>query len=170
MIKKRETGNSQRENIFAGVAGALLFSTVGGGMWYLLYRVGFLAGISGLVGVFAAVYGYRLFAGNQSVRGVVISVTAAVIMLIAAWYLCLTTDVYNVYKNGFASGDLDMELTFVQALSISYTYLEDKDIAFSYLKDLGLGLVLCAWASFSAVKNILEAAKQPETAPENTEE
>ena len=169
MFQKQETQNVElqtNENVFAGIIGAFLFSLVGGALWYLLYQVGFLAGISGIVGIFAAVRGYSFFAKGQSVKGVVISIVVAVLVLILAWYLCLATDVYNAHKDWYAAGEIDYELTFFQSVSIAYTYFSYSDIALAYLKDLGIGLALCVWASYSSVKNILKGAKKPATQEE----
>ena len=153
--------NPQREeNVFAGVVGAFLFSLAGGALWYLLYQVGFLAGISGIVGVFAAVRGYSFFAKGQSVKGVVISIVVAVLVLILAWYLCMATDVYKVHQEWYAAGEISYQLTFFESVSLSYTYFSDSEIALAYLKDLGIGLVLCAIASYSSIKTHLKNAKQ----------
>ena len=40
-----------KENVLAGAVGAFLFSLVGGILWFLLYQIGFLAAVSGLIGV-----------------------------------------------------------------------------------------------------------------------
>ena len=50
-----------RENTAAGIVGAFLFSLVGGILWFVLYQVGYLAAISGFVGVICAVKGYTFF-------------------------------------------------------------------------------------------------------------
>ena len=51
-----------RENVLAGIIGAFLFSLVGGILWFVLYQIGYVASISGLVGVVCAVKGYTFFA------------------------------------------------------------------------------------------------------------
>ena len=154
------------ENIFAGIVGAFLFSLAGGILWYVLYQVGFLAGISGVVGIFAAVRGYSFFAKKQSVMGIVISIAIAVLVLIIAWYLCLATDVYNAHKEWYNAGEIDYQITFFQAVSFAYNYLAETDIAVAYLKDLGIGLALCAWASYSNVRSYIKAAKKQPVAPQ----
>ena len=157
-----------QENVFAGIVGAFLFSLAGGVLWYLLYQVGFLAGISGAVGVFAAVRGYSFFAKGQSIKGVVISIVIAVLVLVIAWYLCLATDVYNAHREWYETGMLDYRLSYFDAVKYSYTYLSDMEILKAYLRDLGVGLALCAVASFSSVKTYFKNAKQ--AAPEEVKE
>jgi hypothetical protein len=58
-----------KENVLAGIVGAFLFSLVGGALWFILYMVGFIAGISGLVGVVCAVKGYSFFSKKKALRG-----------------------------------------------------------------------------------------------------
>ena len=147
------------ENIFAGIVGAFLFSLAGGILWYILYQVGFLAGISGVVGVFAAVRGYSFFARKQSVKGVIISVVIAALVLIVAWYVCLANDLYEACKEWYAAGEIDYMPTFFETVATAYSFLAEPEIALAYLKDLGLGLLLCAWASYSSVKSSIKAAK-----------
>ena len=44
-----------QENVFAGAVGAFLFALAGGIVWFILYLLGFLAAISGIVGVVCAI-------------------------------------------------------------------------------------------------------------------
>ena len=50
-----EPVKKHKEKVFVGALGAFLFALGGGVMWFLLDQVGFLAGISGVVAVIAAV-------------------------------------------------------------------------------------------------------------------
>ena len=54
--------NDIQENVLSGIVGAFLFSLIGGILWFVLYQIGYLAAISGLVGVICAVKGYTFFA------------------------------------------------------------------------------------------------------------
>jgi hypothetical protein len=62
----------KQENVVAGIFGALLFSLAGGIIWFLLYQIGYLAAISGIVGVICAIKGYGIFGKRESVKGVII--------------------------------------------------------------------------------------------------
>lgn len=161
----------RRENVLAGTVGALLFSLAGGVLWFLLYQVGFLAGISGLVGVICAIKGYSVFAKGESLKGVIISVLAAVVIMILAWYLCLSLDVYNAYQDWYANGEVDFTLTFAESVQNAYLFLGEADIALAYFKDLGIGLLLCVVGAgrfvSDAVKRI-KATQQAELPAEET--
>ncbi|MBR5767747.1 MAG: hypothetical protein IKX86_03615 [Clostridia bacterium] len=50
-----EIFKEKKENVVAGIVGAFLFSLAGAVVWVLLHLVGFVAAISGLVGVVCAI-------------------------------------------------------------------------------------------------------------------
>ena len=63
-IEKKKTS----ENVIAGIVGAFLFSLAGGALWFVLYLLGFIAGLSGLVGAVCAIKGYSIFAKKESIN------------------------------------------------------------------------------------------------------
>lgn len=159
--------NSQKisnveENVLFGTVGAFLFSLVGGVLYYILYQFGFIAGISGLAGVVCAIKGYSFFSKKESLRGVVISVICAAVVLIIAWYLCLTNDVYLAYQEWYAAGEIDFTLTFFESAQIAYLFLADVP---AYFGDLAISLLLAAVGCGSYVANMIKKAKGESAAP-----
>lgn len=132
----------EQENTLAGVVGALLFSLVGGVLWFVLYQIGYLAAVSGLIGVICAVKGYTFFAKtkNESVKCIIISVIATIIVLAASWYLCVAHDIYLAYKDWFANGEVDYTLTFFESVRAVPVFFKDSELLTGYLKDLAFGL------------------------------
>lgn len=63
-----------KENVLLGIVGALLFSLAGTVTYFVLYQLGYLAALSGIVAVICAMYGYKLFAKGESKKTVVIAV------------------------------------------------------------------------------------------------
>ena len=148
-----------KENVLAGIVGALLFSLAGGIVWFLLYQVGFLAAISGIIGVVCAIKGYAIFGKRESVKGIIISTVIAFLVIVAAWYLCLSYDVYNAYQDWFANGEVDFTLTLSESIRAGYLFLEDSEIAIAYFKDLGIGLIFCVIGAFGYVKAAIGKVK-----------
>ena len=136
----------ERERVLPGIFGALLFAMAGGVVWFLLYQLGYIASLSGLVAVICAAKGYTLFAKtkNESVKCVVISLIASVVVLAAAWYLCLAFDVYSLYQESFAAGEVEYTVTLVESLVLVPYFLEDPEVLVACLKDLGTGLLFAA--------------------------
>ncbi len=148
------TPTEPKENVLAGILGAFLFSLAGGILWYVLYQIGIVAAVSGLVGSFAAIYGYIIFSKGQSIKGIIISVIIALLVLVFAWYMCLVTDVYNVYKEmGYTT---DYQLTFADAFQTAPEFLTMPEIGVEYWKTLVMGIV---FAIIGGIKPVVSALR-----------
>ena len=159
-VEVKTSSDLKSENVLAGTVGAFLFALVGGVLWYVLYQIGFLAAISGIVGVICAIKGYSFFAKRESIKGVVISVIMAVLVIVIAWYFCLSTDVYNAYQQWYADGDIDYTVTFFEAVRGAYLFLSESDILLGYLADLGIGILLCIVGCIQPIANAVRKAKK----------
>jgi len=166
-----ENSIQAKENVLAGTVGAFLFALAGGVLWFVLYQVGFLAGISGLVGVICAIKGYAVFAKSESLKGVIIAVITAVIVMIIAWYFCLSMDVYTAYQDWYATGEVDYAPTFFESVRNAYLFLAEPEIFKSYLGDLAIGLGLCALGAYRSIANAVAALKaSPKATPSALDE
>ena len=149
----------KEENVLGGIVGAFLFSLVGGIIWFVLYQIGILAAISGIIGVVCAIKGYAIFGKRESVKGVIISTVIAFLVIVLSWYLCLSYDVYQAYQDWYATGEIDFTLTFFESVSGAHLFLADSEIAIAYFKDLGIGLLFCIIGAFGYVKSAIGRAK-----------
>lgn len=140
-----------RENILAGAVGAFLFSLAGGILWFLLYQLGYLAAISGIIGVICAVKGYTFFTKTkkESKACLIISIAIAVLVLAASWYLCVGYDIFLAYQDWFATGEIDFTLTFFESVRAIPIFFEDSEIRNAYVTDLAIGLVFAAVGAIS---------------------
>ncbi len=152
-----------KENVLAGIVGAFLFSLVGGALWFVIYLLGFIAGISGLIGAICAIKGYSIFAKKESTKGIVISVIIALLVMVLAWYLCLGYDIYVAYQDWYAMGEVDFTLTFFESVQAAPIFLSDSEIGPAYFGDLGLGLLFCVVGGGSYVVNKIRNSKQKTT-------
>ncbi len=99
MVTHEKTADQTvEENRVAGSVGAFLFALAGGAIYFVLWQVGYVAAISGLIAVVCAMKGYELFAKKESRFGIIISVVMSVLVISIAWYLCLSLDVYQAYQ------------------------------------------------------------------------
>lgn len=132
-----------KENVLAGAVGAFLFSLVGGILWFVLWQLGFLAAISGLVGVICAVKGYTFFAKTkrESKACLILSVIISMLVLAIAWYACVAYDIYLAYQEWFATGEVDFTVTFFEAVNAVPYFFQDSEILLPYLGNLGMGLL-----------------------------
>ena len=152
-----------KENVVAGIVGAFLFSLAGGALWFGLYMVGFIAGISGIVGAVCAIKGYTVFSKKESVKGIIISVIIALLVIVIAWYFCLAYDVCDAYKMWYEAGDIDYTLTYFESVQVAHYFLADPEIGPAYWGDLGIGLLFCVVGGGSYVVNRIKNAKLKST-------
>ncbi len=168
MNERKPVEDVKQEQVIYGVVGAFLFSLVGGVIWFVLYQIGYLAWISGFVGVVCAIKGYAVFAKKESIKGIVISVIVTALVIILAWYLCIGFDIYNAYQNWYEAGEIDFTLDFFESIrAIPYFMIDDSSILVDYLMDLGLGLLFCALGCISAVRTALARIKAAQAAKEH---
>lgn len=149
-----------KENVIAGIVGAFLFSLAGAAIYFLLHLIGYIASISGLVGVVCAVKGYTIFAKKESKKGIVIATVISLLVIVLAWYFCLAYDVYDAYKAFYESGETDFYFTFTEAVRVAPTFLEEPEISDAYFTDLGLSLFFCLIGCGSYVINKLKNANK----------
>jgi len=147
---------NQNENVFAGIIGSFLFSLVGGVVWFLLWQIDMLAAISGIIGVVCAIKGYSIFAKKESIKGIVISIIMALIVMLLAWYVCLAFDVYNMFKDDFAAGYIDYTITFGTAFRNAYLFLEGSE---GYYSNLIMGLAFCVVGGIGYVSAAIKRVK-----------
>ena len=155
-----QSSEPREENILAGIVGAFLFSLVGGIVWYLLYQIGFIAAISGVVGVVCAIKGYSVFGKRESIKGIVLSTVIAFLVIVLAWYICLANDVYLAFKDWYKAGEVDFTLTFFESVRNAHVFLEDTETAIAYFKDLAIGLIFCIVGAFGYVKTAIGKARK----------
>ena len=148
-----------RENVVAGIVGAFLFSLAGGVLWFVIYMVGFVAAISGLVGVICAIKGYALFAKKESIKGIIISSVIALGVIVLAWYFSIGYEIYNSYQELFMAGESDFTVTFFESMRLIPTFFDIPEVRSACLRDLLLGLVFCIVASVSYIINKIRSAK-----------
>ena len=152
--------SEEKENVIAGIVGAFLFALAGGVIWFVIYQLGILSAISGLITVVLANIGYRTFAKTTSLKGVIISSIISVLVIVIAWYMALSYDVFQAFKQWYADGEVDYTVTFPQAVRGAYIFLQDSEIAAGYIKDLVIGVILCIVGAFSFVRNAVRSAKR----------
>ncbi len=153
------------EKVGAGILAAIGCSLIGVVLYCLIYQMGYIAGISGLVMVTLEYWGYQKASGKKkSVKGVIISAVIALIMLVVSEYLAVGFDLFFAYKDE----GLTLSDTFREFLPLVLKEPEaKKKFLIELRKSLLLGgIVVVAFVvdAVKAVKAEKNAAAQP-TAP-----
>lgn len=135
------TPTEPKENLIAGIVGAFLFSLVGGALYFVLYLFGWVASISGIIGVICAIKGYSFFAKKESTKGIVIASIMAVLVLALAWYLSLSYDIFVAYQDWYAMGEIDFTLSFAESVRVAPEFLKEPEVGPAYYGDLAISLL-----------------------------
>lgn len=155
--------STEKENVGLGILGAFLFALVGGVIWFILWQVGYLASISGLVGVICAVKGYGLLAKTKrvSVACIVSAAVSTIVVILLAWYLCAAFDLYKAFEGGIGFFDA--------VINLPTLFAENSEILIGYLKDLGLGLLFAVVGGGAVVSSIIKKQNQQDEAEARAE-
>ena len=156
----------REERVLPGILGALLFSLAGGIVWFILWQIEIVAGLSGIVGVFCAMKGYEIFAKKKSIKGVVISFIFALAVIVFTWYLCIGYDYYSVFVPEAGLSGVSLFDCLFEGFEILdfYDYIGATEIRGEYMSDLIFGVVFTIIGGIGYVVDAVRRAKA-EAAP-----
>ena len=152
--------NDSEERVVPGILGAFLFSLAGGVIWFVLWQIGVIAGLSGAIGVICAIKGYSVFAKKESVKGIVIASVLALAVIVFAWYLCIG---YDYYLDASSAG---LNVSVLDCLFSGMDYLELADLVgmpevrSSYLSNLAVGIIFTLLAGGGYVYRAIKASRE----------
>lgn len=151
---KKDTSAAAPENVVVGIVGAFLFSLLGGGFYFAIYQIGFIAGISGLIIAALSIFGYQLFSGRKnSMIGAVVSIFMVLIVIFIAEYFCLSFEIYQNFHDSY-------QITMVDAIRSTKNFLENKEILGAVVQDLLFAYALGFVAAASAIRNAFKAGSR----------
>lgn len=142
-LKKKQQGSG---NVIGGIVGALLGSLIGVAAWVLIYQLGYISALGGLVMVICSMKGYELLGGRLNKLGIAITCIVSILMLLFAEYICLSIEIYKVYN------DWSSPITFTDAFYSVPFFLNEPEVMGAVVKDLLIGFVLMAVGAFGTIK------------------
>ncbi len=141
-------------NVIAGIVGAFLLALVGGLLYFVIYQLGVIAGICGLVIFVLANFGYSLFAKSDknSIVGLVVSILMTIAMIYLAEFLCISYEIFQVYKDG--------GITIFDAIRATPEFLEEPELVKAVAHDLVFAYIFGFIATISNIVNIVKSRKK----------
>lgn len=141
--------HTKKENILAGLVGALIGALIGGGCIILLSQLGYIASVSGLILAVCTLKGYELLGGKLSGKGIIISI---ILMLITP-YMADRIDWAIVIMQEWA----DYGVTFAEAFGVVPVLIADGAIELSeYVKNLLMIYGFTLLGAFTTVRGVLK--------------
>jgi hypothetical protein len=135
LVENNQSGSvpeQAKENFIAGLVGAVLFSLAGVVIWFIIYQLGYIAGIAGIVTIVCAHKGYEIFGKVLSLKGLIAGIVVAVAMIYVAEYICLGYDVYVAFKEEYA-------ISIFDALRSVPDFLLEEPVRDAFFTDLMYG-------------------------------
>lgn len=138
-----------KSNIVSGTIGAILGSLVGAAAWVFIYRLGYIAGLVGLVAFVCAAFGYEKLGKVMDGKGVLVTMIVTVVMLYFGHRIAWTWDIYDVYKaEGF---------NFFECFKVFPLVMEESSGAWEiFYKDLVIGYAFSFLCSIRPIANLLK--------------
>ncbi|MBR1757780.1 MAG: hypothetical protein IJ744_03520 [Lachnospiraceae bacterium] len=140
---------AQNSNIIAGAVGAFLGALVGAAVYVLMYRLGYISALGGLVMAVLALLLYEKFGGCLDKKGVICCIVILVLMVYVSNRLAWAWEAYDALKDyGWSFTDCFRDLSYI---------LEESELTGSFYKDLAIGL---AFTALGAARKIIDAFRQ----------
>lgn len=114
-------------------------------VWVLIYQLGYISGIAGLVMVICALKGYELLGGHISKAGVIISCIISIIMVIVAEQVCVGIEIFNAYKDYY-------EISFFDAFRSVPEFLEEPELRAAVIGDVVIGYLLMVVGAWGTIR------------------
>lgn len=146
------TAKKGHGNIVGGIIGALLGSLIGVIAWVLIYQLGYLSALGGLIMIVCALKGYEMLGGILNKTGIIISCILSLLMLLLAEQFALSIEIYNAYKDYY-------EITFFDAFQSAPSFLTEPDVRSAVIYDLAIGYVLMIVGAWSTIRQAYKRAK-----------
>ena len=146
--EKAKQGNG---NVIGGIIGALLGALLGVIAWVLIYQLGNISALGGLVMVICALKGYELLGGRLNILGIILSCVISVVMLLFAEQVCLSIEIYQAFR--------EYDVTFFEAFQSVPAFLEEPEILGAVVYDLVIGFILLAAGAGGTIYQVYKKNK-----------
>ena len=146
--ENQQNMKTKKSKFLPGLVGAFLGSLIGAVLWVVIFKLGYIAGIAGLVTGVCALKGFELLGGHVDRKGVIGSVIIMLITIFLANKIAWSWDAYTALK--------DYDYTFSDCFRYLGEILEANELTGSYYGDLIIGYALTFLSSF---RNIIAAFK-----------
>ena len=139
-------------NYVTGIVGALLGSLIGVNAWVLVYQLGYIAAIVGLIMAVCTIKGYQLLGGKLNIAGVIICVVIMIGMLYLAENIAITIDLYNSLTASYGYTFFETFRMIPELMGL------DAEFSGAVLQELLMGYIFMAVGSASMIYNAYKQA------------
>lgn len=141
---------SKKSKLIPGIVGALLGSMIGCVVYFLLWQVGYIAAVAGLVTAICAFKGYEMLGGALDKKGVLVCVAVILFAVYFGNRLVWTYDAYTVYQ--------EIGLGFFDCFRHIKEIIELNELTPQYYGYMVMAYLMTVLGSFRSVVNAFKAS------------
>lgn len=142
---------SKKSNLIPGIVGALLGSLIGCVVYFLIWQIGYVAAIAGLITAVCTFKGYEMFGGVIDKKGVI----ACVIVIIFSVFLAnQSVWAYEIYK-AFKEYDVGFFECF---RAVNEIVSESSELNGQYYMNLVMAYLMTALGSYRSIINVFKSS------------
>ncbi len=140
-----------KSNLALGIVGAVIGAALGGVLWILIGKLGYIAGIAGFAIVALAIAGYGKLGKAVDIKGVVVSIIASILVLYLSNRILWSWSLYDELKQYY-------EVTFFDAYNVMYDVLAELELDGEYWGDFFIGFIFTVLASIGTIVKTFRAS------------
>lgn len=154
-------------NVVAGAVGAFLFALIGGALYFIVYQLGYISGICGLVIFVLANFGYHLFAKGEkdTAAGLVTAVIMTVLMILLAELVSIAYQLRTTLQN-----DYGIDMTIFEAFRLTLENWTNPDVIGDVAKELLMAYGFSVIGIIGSISNRRKAKKRAAALADNKTE
>lgn len=142
------SGVQEPENITKGIIGAIGGSLLGSIVLIILYQIGVVAAISGLIMAALAAVGYEKIGGKMSRKGAIATIVVVLAVIFLAYNIAVTIELMRAFK------EAGYNMPFFTVFTKIFTYLGNGYIdSGAYIGNLVLVYIFSIIGSVGLLKN-----------------
>lgn len=139
-----------KSKLLPGAVGALLGSLIGCAAYFLLWQLGYVAAIVGLITAVCSFKGYEMLGGVVDKKGVFVCIAMIIFAIFFANRLAWAYEVYDVYK--------DYGVDFFTCFRAVKDVIAESDLTGEYYGNLAFAYLFTIFGSFQSVRNAFKAS------------
>ncbi|MDE5994483.1 MAG: hypothetical protein K2G60_03105 [Oscillospiraceae bacterium] len=141
---------ANKSKLIPGIVGALLGSLIGCVVYFLVWQLGYIAAIAGLVTAVCAFKGYEILGGVVDKKGVIVCVIMIILSVLLANKLVWAYDAYSALKEYGAS--------FFDCFRSIKGIISEANLTNEYYGDLVMAYLMTALGSARSVINTFKSS------------
>ncbi len=153
-----------KSSLIPGLVGAFLGSLAGVIVWVIIYQLGYISAISGMIMAVGALWGYEKLGKSLDLKGIIVSVVIVLGMVYFTNRLCWTielmkVDDFETLSFGDAFRNLESGIKAMDDYAAAL-HVNDFHLFADYIKDLLIGYAFVIIGIVSMVVNAIKSRRR----------